>query len=62
MTPEQIAAEVLALLEASADSDYYGESISQLAHALQAAQSARDADADDELILAALLHDIGHSY
>ena len=40
---EQIAAEVLSLLEASADADYYGEPVSQLAHALQAAQSARDA-------------------
>ena len=58
---EQIAAEVLSLLEASADADYYGEPVSQLAHALQAAQSARDAGADDELILAALLHDIGHN-
>ena len=61
MTPEQIAAEVLSLLEASADADYYGEPVSQLAHALQAAQSARDAGADDELILAALLHDMGHN-
>ncbi len=37
MTPEQIAAEVLSLLEASADVAYYGEPVSPVAHALQAA-------------------------
>ena len=42
------------------DAYYYGEPVSQLAHALQAAQSAREAGANDEFILAALLHDIGH--
>jgi phosphonate degradation associated HDIG domain protein len=61
MTPEQTADEIITLLAASANADYYGEAVSQLAHALQAAQSARDANADEELILAALLHDIGHN-
>jgi predicted HD phosphohydrolase len=38
----------------------YGESVTQLAHALQCAALARASGADDDLVLAALLHDIGH--
>jgi len=38
----------------------YGEAISQLQHALQCAEMARQAEASDEMISAALLHDIGH--
>jgi [1-hydroxy-2-(trimethylamino)ethyl]phosphonate dioxygenase len=38
----------------------YGESVSQLAHALQCAALARQARADDEVVIAALLHDVGH--
>ena len=42
------------------DEDYIGESISQLEHMLQAATLAQQSGADDELILAAFFHDIGH--
>lgn len=52
--------ELLAALEASENMEYFGEPVSQLQHALQAAQCARDAKTDDEMIVAALLHDIGH--
>lgn len=38
----------------------YDEQVSQLEHAVQCARLARDAGADDELIVAALLHDVGH--
>ena len=38
----------------------YGESITQLEHALQCAALARRDDASDDLTLAALLHDVGH--
>ena len=38
----------------------YGERVTQLAHALQSAEHARRAGADAEVVLAALLHDIGH--
>ena len=38
----------------------YGEDVTQLEHALQCAGLARRARADDEVVLAALLHDIGH--
>lgn len=39
---------------------YGGEEITQLAHALQCAQVAENARAPAHLIVAALLHDIGH--
>ncbi len=38
----------------------YGENVTQREHALQCAYLARESDAPDSLILAALLHDIGH--
>jgi phosphonate degradation associated HDIG domain protein len=41
-------------------SQYGGEAVTQLEHALQAAQLAEAAGADAPLIAAALLHDIGH--
>jgi phosphonate degradation associated HDIG domain protein len=41
-------------------SDFYSEDISQVDHAVQSALLAADAGASNELILAALLHDIGH--
>lgn len=48
------------LLEASAGAGYIGESVSQLDHALQAAQLAEAAGAPEHELLAALLHDVGH--
>jgi predicted HD phosphohydrolase len=38
----------------------YGESVTQLQHALQCADLAHRDRADDEVVVAALLHDIGH--
>ena len=38
----------------------YGESITQIEHALQCAALARDEDASDALVVAALFHDVGH--
>jgi len=46
-------------LHAASTSDYIGESVSQLDHALQCATLAEQ-HGDPELTLAALLHDIGH--
>jgi phosphonate degradation associated HDIG domain protein len=40
--------------------DHYGEAVSQLDHALQTAHHAREAGEGDALVVAALLHDIGH--
>ena len=39
---------------------HYDEELSQLAHALQTAALAEQAGADDALVVAALLHDLGH--
>lgn len=47
-------------IRAQGDRDYMGERVSQLMHSLQAAHQARLAGADDDTILGALLHDIGH--
>ncbi len=52
--------EIMGLLERSAGAAYYGEPVSQLEHALQCAQLARDAGDSEEMVLAALLHDVGH--
>jgi len=59
-THENTVEEIMTLLAGSASEAYYGEPVTQLEHGLQAAQLARDADADEETILAALLHDVGH--
>ena len=40
--------------------EYFGEPVTQLEHALQCAHLALVSGADDELVAAALLHDIGH--
>jgi phosphonate degradation associated HDIG domain protein len=42
------------------NSQYSGEPVTQLEHALQTALLAEQAGADDELVTAALLHDLGH--
>jgi len=52
-------AEVVELLE-QWGRHRYDEDVTQLDHALQTAALARAANADDELVAAALLHDVGH--
>ena len=42
------------------DEAYYGEPVSQREHALQAAHLAEREGSPDSLVVAALLHDIGH--
>lgn len=55
-----IADEILALFGAKGDSSYGGEGVTQLEHGLQAAALAEADGANGELIVAALLHDVGH--
>lgn len=50
---------LLAALAGSAARRYGGEVVSELEHALQCAELARDGAADEELQLACLLHDVG---
>lgn len=52
--------EIEALFAARGAAMYFGEDISEAEHALQAAALAEAAGADDSLVIAALLHDIGH--
>src|ERR1700761_2412400 len=58
--PEDIVNEVFALYEKHGDEDYIGEPVSQLEHMSQAAVLAEEEGFDDEVILAAFFHDIGH--
>ena len=57
---EQVIAEVFALYERFGDSDYIGEPVSQIEHMSQAAERAMAEGFDDEVVLAAFFHDIGH--
>lgn len=51
---------VLRLFRERGDSEYGGEAVTQQQHALQAAYFAEQAQAGPALIVAALLHDVGH--
>jgi phosphonate degradation associated HDIG domain protein len=51
---------VVFLLRDSGGDQYFGEEVTKLEHAEQCAWHAAHAGADEELTLAALLHDIGH--
>jgi predicted HD phosphohydrolase len=57
---ELVRAETAAVLE-SLRGTWDEESVDEWEHALQSAAGALDDGADDELVLAAALHDIGHS-
>ena len=52
--------ELLALYCGRGAATYFGETVTTMEHSLQAAHFAQAADASDALVLAALLHDIGH--
>jgi phosphonate degradation associated HDIG domain protein len=57
---DQIVNEIFDLYELHGDEDYIGEPVSQLEHMSQSAQLAIDKGCDDEVVLAAFFHDIGH--
>jgi gamma-butyrobetaine dioxygenase len=52
--------ELFDLFEKHGQRLYFGEAISELEHALQAANLAEDGGAPDALVVASLLHDVGH--
>lgn len=56
----EIADEIMSLYKAHGGAEYAGEKVSQLEHMAQAAQLAEAQGFDEEVILAAFLHDIGH--
>ncbi len=56
----KVAEEILAIYAAHGAGAYFGERVSMTEHALQTAYFAQQADAPESLVVAALLHDIGH--
>jgi len=54
--------EIRQLFEIQGDSEYYGENVSQYEHAAQAAILAKRQGYDEEVQIAAFLHDIGHLF
>lgn len=54
--------EIRQLFENQGDSEYYGENVSQYEHAAQAAILAKRQGYDEEVQIAAFLHDIGHLF
>jgi len=59
-SPQQAVAQVFGLYEQHGGDDYIGEPVSQFEHMWQAAALAEAAGADDEVVLAAFFHDLGH--
>lgn len=57
---QNIVDEVFALYDRYGSEDYIGEPVSQLQHMSQAAALAMKEHCDDEVVLAAFFHDIGH--
>jgi phosphonate degradation associated HDIG domain protein len=55
-----LAANILAIYQARGAGAYFGERVSMTEHALQAAHFAQAEQAAETLVVAALLHDIGH--
>src|SRR5580658_149933 len=55
-----IVDEIMDLFARRGEAAYHGEAVSQTEHALQAAELAELEGAPDRLVVAALLHDVGH--
>lgn len=52
--------EIFRIFASRGDTAYFGEPVSQTEHALQAAHRAEQEGAPQALVVAALLHDVGH--
>ena len=57
---DAVTTEIRQLYETNGNEDYDGEPVSQLSHMTQCAMQAIKEGSDNELILGAFLHDIGH--
>lgn len=60
MSSAEIIDEIFELYARFGQADYIGEPVSQIEHMSQSAQLAIDGGYDDEVVLAAFFHDIGH--
>lgn len=59
-TNDFTAEEIIYLFEQYGNEDYDGERVSQSSHMMQCAMLAIEESEDEELILGAFLHDVGH--
>jgi phosphonate degradation associated HDIG domain protein len=57
---KEVAEEIISLYKIHGGSDYAGEPVTQLEHMVQAGILARKQGYDEDVILAAFLHDVGH--
>ena len=55
-----VSGEIFSVFSVAGEGAYFGERVSMTEHALQAAYFAAEAGASPALIVAALLHDVGH--
>ena len=60
LTPDNIVAFLQDIFERRGGEEYLGEAVTMAEHMLQGAKLAEDGEQDDTIIVAALLHDIGH--
>jgi [1-hydroxy-2-(trimethylamino)ethyl]phosphonate dioxygenase len=58
--PNTLTEKIITLFEKNGDSEYGGEAVTQGEHALQAAHLAIEEGCNSNIIVASLLHDIGH--
>jgi phosphonate degradation associated HDIG domain protein len=59
-TTDEVVSEIFSLYDRFGNEDYIGEPVSQIEHMSQSAELAMKEGFDDEVILAAFFHDIGH--
>ena len=60
LTPQTIVGFIADIFERRGAEEYLGEPVTIVTHMLQSATLAEQADLPEEIIVAALLHDIGH--
>lgn len=60
LAPDTIVAFIGDIFERRGADSYLGEQVTMSEHMLQGAELAEQANASDEIVVAALLHDIGH--
>src|SRR5580658_6371677 len=57
---QRVTDEIMSYYQLHGGEEYAGEKVTQLEHMVQAAQLAEEQGFDEDVILAAFLHDIGH--
>ena len=60
LSSQSLTNEIFSMFEQFGADEYAGEKVSQLEHMYQAAEMAKREGYDDEVVLAAFLHDLGH--